>query len=136
MNRLLWIALLGVCTLASCHKHNTPASSGLTGTWMTTVIYDGGFAGTIHNVYPDSLFLLTLNKDSTFEYLRNGRLYSSGTYKVVPYGYFQVMDTTAIVFSNDTLHHLSIRLDKNNLNLKLTCYEIEAAPSSTFIRAK
>ncbi|HEY6902287.1 MAG TPA: hypothetical protein VI233_16640 [Puia sp.] len=135
MNRFLWMALLSASALASCHKHNTPANSlSLIGKWRTTVIYDGGFAGTTHNVYPDSLYILTLNKDSTYEYNKNGRVAEKGFFVVSPYKTpNSATDTLGLIFSRHAYMKLSIHLEKDKL--RLTAYDIEAAPSSSFIKA-
>lgn len=138
MNHFLWIFLLGLVTTAGCHKadnDNKPANHELTGQWRTTFIYDGGFAGTSHVIPPDSLYILSLNKDSTYDYKWNGRLMGSGTFHVFPFvPNGQSKDTLGLVFSDRPYYAWSIHLDNDKLILSLP--QVEAVPSSTFSRLR
>ena len=126
--RLIILAL--VLLTAACSK-NAQHGEKLTGSWRQYYIYEGGFSGASYNVPPDSSFILTLNKDFTYTYNRNGRMENSGTYSVIPFSNGGI-DTKALIFSDRPGYHYLI--DLQTRRLKLTLVEMEANPSSSYAR--
>ncbi len=80
MRSLYLFALTVVFFVVSCSKSNNNGDSGsLAGDWRLTAYY-GGFAQIHVQVPDDSMVVLSLHKDSTFQKLVNRQIMESGSY--------------------------------------------------------
>lgn len=107
------IALLFVITFAfiRCNKaDNSPANSrDFTGKWKI-ISQSGGIAGHTIQIPADSIFILTLNRDKSYRYMRNSRLVANGQYALTTMnnGYLIMFDGRSlsqdISTRNDSLY--------------------------------
>jgi len=82
MRSLCLFVLTVVFFVASCSKSSNNGDSGsLAGDWRLTAYY-GGFAQIHVQVPDDSMVVLSLHKDSTFQKLVNRQIMGSGAYHV------------------------------------------------------
>jgi len=140
MNRFIWVLLPGILTVTACSKTSSAKEHKFTATWRQVSGNDGGITGFGYTVPPDSLFILSLNTDSSYVFTQNGRAGLRGTYSMAPFTppAFPDSNTKIIVFKDRRLwrRNLAHLIPATHLGadtLTITSMDIEG-PSATYIR--
>lgn len=105
MRTLIYSCPLLVLLVTACKKHNDSGNVPLVGTWKQ-ISWTNGFIGRTYAIPSDSIVLLTLNNDHTFQKATNGTINESGSYySITLESIFTGKQAPALSFVNPTAYY-------------------------------